>query len=140
MAAIFDLLGGLRSALVTEERMKIIAGLLTAIVALEHFGFMALEMFYWHTPYAMKAFGTTPETAKTTAVLAANIGLYNGFLAAGLVWSIISQKRDVALFFLGCVLVAGLYGGATANPRIFVVQALPAALALVATLIASRRV
>jgi putative membrane protein len=119
--------------------MKIIAGLLTAIVALEHFGFMVLEMFYWRSPYAMKAFGTTPATAETTAVLAANIGLYNGFLAAGLVWSIISRKTDVAIFFLACVLVAGLYGGVTANPRIFIVQALPAALALVATLVASRK-
>jgi putative membrane protein len=123
-----------------EESMKIVAGLLTAIVALEHFGFMALEMFFWRTPYAMKAFGTTPQTVETTAVLAANIGLYNGFLAAGLVWSLISQKRDVAVFFLGCVVVAGLYGGATANPRIFLVQALPAALALVATLISARKV
>jgi putative membrane protein len=119
--------------------MRIVAGLLTALVALEHFGFMALEMFFWRTPYAMKAFGTTPATVETTAVLAANIGLYNGFLAAGLVWSIIGQKKDVALFFLGCVLVAGLYGGVTANPRIFMVQALPAALAIVATLVASRK-
>ena len=120
--------------------MKLVAGLLTALVALEHFGFMVLEMFFWRTPYAMKAFGTTPATAETTAVLAANIGLYNGFLAAGLVWSLISQKKDVALFFLGCVLVAGLYGGATANPRIFMVQALPAALAIAATLLVSRKV
>ncbi len=118
--------------------MKIVAGLLTAFVALEHFGFMVLEMFLWRTPYAMKAFGTTPATAETTAVLAANIGLYNGFLAAGLVWSLIAKKTDVAVFFLGCVLVAGLYGGATANPRIFMVQALPAGLALAATLVRRR--
>lgn len=119
--------------------MKVVAGLLTALVALEHFGFMVLEMFFWRTPYAMKAFGTTPATAETTAVLAANIGLYNGFLAAGLVWSIVSQKNDVAIFFLACVLVAGLYGGATANPRIFMVQALPAALALAATFMTTRQ-
>lgn len=121
-----------------ELSMKIVAGLLTALVALEHFGFMALEMFFWRTPYAMKAFGTTPATAETTAVLAANQGLYNGFLAAGLVWALIAKKTDVAIFFLCCVVVAGLYGAATANARILFVQALPAALALVATLIASR--
>jgi putative membrane protein len=121
-----------------ETRMKIVAGLLTALVALEHFGFMALEMFFWRTPYAMKAFGTTPATAETTAVLAANQGLYNGFLAAGLVWALIAKKTDVAVFFLCCVIVAGVYGAATANARILFVQAVPAALALVATLIASR--
>jgi putative membrane protein len=123
-----------------EDRMRIVAGILTAIVALEHFGFMTLEMFYWRSPYAMKAFGTTPEMAERTAVLAGNLGLYNGFLGAGLAWSIISQKKDFAIFFLGCVLVAGLYGGATANTRILLVQALPAALALAATLMASRKV
>jgi putative membrane protein len=122
-----------------ELSMKIVAGLLTALVALEHFGFMALEMFFWRTPYAMKAFGTTPATAETTAVLAANQGLYNGFLAAGLVWALIAKKTDVAVFFLCCVVVAGLYGAATANTRILFVQALPAALALVATLVAARR-
>ena len=119
--------------------MATIALLLTALVALEHFGFMVLEMFFWRSPFAMKAFGTTVQTAETTAVLAANIGLYNGFLAAGLVWSISSHKKDVAIFFLACVLVAGLYGGATANPRIFFVQALPAALALVAKFMATRQ-
>jgi putative membrane protein len=119
--------------------MKLLAGLLTALVALEHFGFMALEMFFWRTPYAMKVFGTTPQTAEMTAVLAANQGLYNGFLAAGLVWALIAKKTDVVVFLLSCVIVAGLYGGATANARILFVQALPAALALVATLVAARR-
>jgi putative membrane protein len=123
-----------------EVHMRIIAGLLTALVALEHFGFMALEMFFWKTPYAMKTFGTTPATAETMAVLAANQGLYNGFLATGLVWALVAKKTDVAVFFLSCVVVAGLYGAATSNMRILFVQALPAALALVATLVASRKV
>ena len=106
---------------------------LTALVALMHFGFMILEMFYWTTPYALKAFKMTLEGAQNSATLAANQGLYNGFLAAGLVWAIMSGRRDVATFFLGCVIVAGVYGALTANPRIFFVQAVPAILALAAT-------
>ena len=106
---------------------------LIALVALMHFGFMILEMFYWTSPYALKAFKQTREAAEASATLAANQGLYNGFLSAGLVWALISGRQDVATFFLVCVIVAGVYGAATANMRIFFVQALPAVLALVAT-------
>ncbi len=118
--------------------MATIALLLTALVALEHFGFMVLEMFFWQSPFAMKAFGTTKESAATSATLAANQGLYNGFLVAGLVWGLWAGKADVVLFFLGCVIVAGIYGALTVKPRIFFVQALPAILA-VAALVATGR-
>jgi len=99
---------------------------------------LILEMFLWRTPRARRIFGTTSETAETSAVLAANQGLYNGFLAAGLFWSLVSQQHGYALkiFFLGCVVLAGVYGGLTAKPRIIWVQATPAAVALLATLLA----
>jgi putative membrane protein len=108
---------------------------LTALVALMHFGFMILEMFFWTSAYGRKAFGTTVDTAETSNVLAANQGLYNGFLVAGLVWALISGRADLSIFFLGCVIVAGIYGAVTVKPRIFFVQAVPAILALVATLV-----
>ena len=113
--------------------MSTIAKILVALVALEHVYILVLEMFLWNTPRGRKAFGMTPEFAEQTKVLAANQGLYNGFLAAGLAWSLIAPSayaKALALFFLGCVLVAGLYGGFTANRKIWVVQALPAAIAL----------
>jgi putative membrane protein len=118
--------------------MSVIASVLVAFVALEHLGFMILEMFFWRSPKGMATFGTTPEFAEASASLAANQGLYNGFLAAGLAWSLFSAPHDFALkiFFLGCVIVAGLYGAATVKPKIALVQALPAALALVAVLLA----
>jgi putative membrane protein len=89
-------------------------------------------MFLWDKPAGLRAFGQTPETAAASKVLAANQGLYNGFLAAGLVWGLTlgAAGFDVLVFFLGCVLVAGLYGAATASRKILFVQALPAALAL----------
>jgi putative membrane protein len=118
--------------------MRFLAILLTALVALEHVGFMVLEMFYWTAPIGLKTFGMTPEGAATSATLAANQGLYNGFLAAGLVWALISGKMDVRIFFLGCVIVAGIFGAATAKPTILIVQAVPAALALLFSLLASR--
>ena len=105
---------------------------LTAFVALEHVGIMILEMFFWTSPFGLKAFNQTSEAAKASATLAANQGLYNGFLAAGLIWALLSMRRDVVIFFLACVLVAGLYGGLTAKRSILFVQALPAALALAA--------
>lgn len=109
------------------------AGAVT-LVALLHAYFLVLEMFLWQTPFGMQTFGTTPEVAASSAVLAANQGLYNGFLAAGLLWALASygviRGRPILTFFLLCVLVAGLYGGATANPRILVVQAVPALVAL----------
>ena len=103
---------------------------LIGLVALLHVYFLVLEMFLWTRPLGMKVFRLTREKAEATKVLAANQGLYNGFLAAGLAWSIIGERRDVATFFLACVIVAGLYGAATVNKRIFVVQSVPALLAL----------
>lgn len=112
--------------------MKVIAGLLVALVALAHVGFLVLEMFLWTTPRGRRAFGNTVEKAETTKVLAANQGLYNGFLAAGLFWglSLGASGNPIKIFFLGCVIVAGLYGGVTASRKIIYIQALPAAIAL----------
>lgn len=110
-------------------------GLVAAIAAL-HIYILVLEMWLWETPKARRAFGTTAEFAKATKVLAANQGLYNGFLAAGLIWALWlglpAAGGAVAVFFLLCVLVAGLFGAATASRRILFIQAIPAALALVA--------
>ena len=108
---------------------------LIALVALLHLFFLVLAMFLWTRPYGMKVFRQSREAAEQSKVLAANQGLYNGFLAAGLVWAAATGQRDVALFFLGCVVVAGLYGAATVNRRIFFVQALPALLAIGALLL-----
>ena len=109
------------------------AGVVTLVAAL-HFYFLVLEMFLWQTPFGMQTFGTTPEVAASSAVLAANQGLYNGFLAAGLLWALLAYGvvggRHILTFLLLCVLVAGVYGGVTANPRILFVQAMPAAAAL----------
>nr|WP_314087301.1 DUF1304 domain-containing protein [uncultured Shinella sp.] len=120
--------------------MQAIATILVALIALEHVYILVLEMFLWATPRGQKAFGMTQAQAQATKVLAANQGLYNGFLAAGLFWSLVHPDPafafQIKLFFLGCVLVAGLYGGATAARKIFAIQALPAAIALVAVLIA----
>jgi putative membrane protein len=112
--------------------MSLLAVVLTALVALLHLGFLVLEMFLWTKPYGLKVFRQSREKAEQSKVLAANQGLYNGFLAAGLVWAIAGQRSDVALFFLGCVVVAGVFGAATVNRRIFFVQALPALAAMAA--------
>ena len=120
--------------------MPIVAKLLVLLVALLHVGFLVIEMFFWNTPFGQRSFNLTPEFAAQSAVLAANQGLYNGFLAAGLVWSLIAPRTmsfALKVFFLGCVIVAGIYGGATAKTSILFVQALPAALALVAVYLAS---
>lgn len=114
--------------------MSIIAKILIALVALEHVYFLVLEMFLWTAPRTRAAFGMSAEQAEQTKVLAGNQGLYNGFLAAGLAWSLIAPAgyaTQLALFFLGCVVAAGIYGGFTANKRIWLLQALPAAIALV---------
>ena len=111
--------------------MLYIANFLVAVVAILHIGFLVLEMFYWDHPRGRKIFHTTPEFSKASAVLAANQGLYNGFLAAGLIWGLVSGQVSVIVFFLICVLIAGLYGGFTAGRRILYIQALPAALALI---------
>jgi putative membrane protein len=115
-----------------------LATILTAIVALIHVYILILEMFLWDTERGRKAFGTTVEFSKASKVLAANQGLYNGFLAAGLFWGIwLGDAGDpVKIFFLLCVAVAGLYGGVTVSRRILLVQTLPAAIALLAVLFA----
>ncbi|MEM6532509.1 MAG: DUF1304 domain-containing protein [Myxococcota bacterium] len=99
-------------------------------VAVMHIGFGALEIFFWEQPLGLRVFGHTPEQAATSAVLAANQGLYNLFLAAGLFWGAVSGRRDVRLFFLSCVVVAGIFGGLTAKVTILFVQGLPALVAL----------
>jgi putative membrane protein len=114
--------------------MRIIAMLLVAIVALSHVGFLVLEMFYWNDPIGQRMFEMTPEYSAQTAVLAKNQGLYNGFLAAGLLWGLFAGRRDVKVFFLLCIVVAGVYGGLTARMSIIYVQGLPALAALLAML------
>jgi putative membrane protein len=118
--------------------MALLSTILTAFVALEHAGFMVLEMFMWTKPMGLKTFGQTLEQARQSAPLAANQGLYNGFLSAGLVWSLVAPAQiavPVRVFFLACVVVAGVFGAATAKRSILFVQALPAAIALVVTII-----
>ncbi|MEZ4824735.1 MAG: DUF1304 domain-containing protein [Bacteroidia bacterium] len=118
--------------------MTILEKILTGIVAAEHLYILWIEMFKWDT-IGKKAFSTIPkELFEKTKVFAANQGLYNGFLAAGLIWSLVigngEWAQNVALFFLGCVAVAGIYGAVTVQRRIFYVQALPALIALIVVL------
>jgi len=110
--------------------MKLLASLVIVFVGFSHFGFLILEMFFWTKPAGLTVFGTTPEFAAQSAVLAANQGLYNGFLAVGLFWGLLAGRTNLKVFFLSCVVVAGVFGGFTASTSIFFVQALPAVLAL----------
>lgn len=110
--------------------MHVAAQVLVGLVALIHVYILVLEMFLWTTPRGLKAFGLDKEFAEKTRTLAANQGLYNGFLAAGLIWGLI-DSRPAEIFFLVCVIIAGLYGGATASKKILFVQVLPAAIALI---------
>src|SRR5262252_4673928 len=116
--------------------MRIIADAAVALVALLHLYFLVLEMFLWTRPFGMKTFGLTPDFAAASKGLAANQGLYNGFLAAGLLWGVSrgAGGRAIELFFLGCV-VAGVFGAATASRKILWVQALPGAAALALVLL-----
>ena len=119
--------------------MHALAVILTFIVALLHVYFLILEMFLWRTPKGLKTFKMTAEKAETTASLAMNQGLYNGFLAAGLLWSFSLPEPScfaVRSFFLTCVVVAGVFGAATASKKILYIQALPGALALWLTQVA----
>ena len=118
--------------------MNVAANIVVALVALLHVWFLVLEMFLWDKPAGLRAFGQTPQAAAASKVLAANQGLYNGFLAAGLAWGLLLgvEGSGVKIFFLACVLIAGLYGGATASRKILVVQALPAAIGLALMLLA----
>ncbi len=104
--------------------------LLTLFIALQHLGFLVLEMFFWDHPVGRKIFRQTPEQSVSSKVLAANQGLYNGFLAAGLVFGLFWAGQPMLVFFLACVLIAGLYGGLTAKRSILFVQGLPAAITL----------
>lgn len=112
--------------------MTTLANIVVGLVALLHMYILVLEMFLWQSPRSLRIFGLTPELAAATATMAANQGLYNGFLAAGLVWGLILGPAgfSVKVFFLACVLVAGIFGAATVNPRIFFVQGVPAAIGL----------
>lgn len=118
--------------------MKTVANILVALVALLHCGFLVLEMFFWTSPIGLQIFNNTEAVARSSAVLAANQGLYNGFLAAGLLWGLFARNEAMAIkvFFLGCVIVAGVFGAVTAKTSILYVQALPAVLALIATKLA----
>ncbi|VAW45599.1 Protein of unknown function DUF1304 [hydrothermal vent metagenome] len=118
--------------------MKLIANIFTLLVAISHVGIMVLEMFFWNHPVGQKIFAMTPEVAESSAVLAMNQGLYNGFLAAGLFWGLMSNRTDIKVFFLACVVVAGIFGGITAKTSILFTQGLPALIALILVLMYSR--
>jgi putative membrane protein len=114
--------------------LNAVADVLVALVALLHAWFLVLEMFLWTKPIGLKTFRNSPQRARDSKVLAQNQGLYNGFLVAGLAWGLVASPPDHAfalkVFFLGCVVTAGLFGAFTVSKRIFFVQALPAILAL----------
>ena len=119
--------------------MSAIANVVVGLVALVHVYILVLEMFLWDKPAGLRAFGQTKEAAAASKVLAANQGLYNGFLAAGLIWglSLGADGTSVKVFFLTCVLIAGVYGAVTANRRILFVQAIPAAIGLALVLLSA---
>ena len=110
--------------------MATLANIVIALVALSHVAFLVLEMFLWDRPIGRRIFGMTAEQSRFSAPLAANQGLYNGFLAAGLVWGLVSANRSALTFFLVCVIVAGIFGGLTAKRSILFIQAVPAIIAL----------
>lgn len=112
--------------------MVILINILIGLVAFLHVYFMVLEMFLWDKPFGLKTFGNSQEYAKQSKVLAMNQGLYNGFLAAGLIWGLImgAVGTEVIIFFLACVVIAGIFGGLTASRKILFIQALPAAITL----------
>jgi putative membrane protein len=124
--------GEAASVVIREILMATAANIVLAIIALLHLWFLILEMFLWTRPSGRRAFGLSAEFAEQSKALAANQGLYNGFLAAGLVWGLClgSAGLGVKVFFLGCVLVAGIFGGLTASRKILWIQALPAAIGL----------
>ena len=117
--------------------MTITTDVTIALVAFLHLYFMILEIFYWDKPLGLRVFALTPEFAKASKVLASNQGIYNGFLSAGLVWglSLGSSGNSIKIFFLSCVIVAGVFGALTANRKILWAQALPGAAALVLILL-----
>ena len=119
--------------------MKFLSIALTGLVALEHIWFLVLEMFLWQQPIGMNTFSITPEFAEATAMLAANQGLYNGFLAAGLVWALLAKRVDLKIFFLSCVVIAGIFGGLTVGISIMYIQGLPALLALILVYLSAKK-
>ena len=119
--------------------MKLMANIFTFIVAVSHVGILVLEMFFWNHPVGQKIFSMTQEVAESSAVLAMNQGLYNGFLAAGLFWGLLANRSDIKIFFLCCVIVAGIFGGITAKTSILFTQGLPALIALILVLMSSRK-
>ena len=114
--------------------MSLLAPIAVTLVALLHIGFLVLEMFLWDTPRGRRIFGMTPEQSAFSKTLAANQGLYNGFLAAGLIWGAFAARQDIQIFFLVCVIIAGVYGGLTAKRSILTMQALPGLIALLVVL------
>jgi putative membrane protein len=121
--------------------MKKLADILVGFVALQHIGFLVLEMFFWTKPIGLETFGMTLEVAQQSAALAANQGLYNGFLAAGLIWGLL-RKTDgfpIKVFFLSCVVVAGVFGAVTAKASILYVQGAPAMLALLLLFMSNKK-
>ncbi|MFT7109984.1 MAG: putative membrane protein [Psychrobacter glaciei] len=118
--------------------MNLLANILAYFVAVSHVGILILEMFFWNHPIGQKIFSMTPEVAESSSVLAMNQGLYNGFLAVGLFWGLLYNRLDIKIFFLGCVIVAGIFGGITAKTSILFTQGLPALLAFIFVLASSR--
>jgi putative membrane protein len=118
--------------------MTILANIVIAVVAILHLGFLVLEMFLWNHPIGRRTFKMTKGVSESSATLAANQGLYNGFLAAGLIWGLSSGEFSVKLFFLVCVVIAGIFGGLTAKRSILYIQAVPALLGLILLYLSSR--
>jgi len=118
--------------------MTILSTVLIVLVALLHLYFMLLEMYFWDKPLGLRTFGIKPDYAKATKSLAANQGLYNGFLAAGLIWGLSAGAtgQSIKLFFLACVIVAGIFGALTANRKILFIQAIPGVIAFAVTWLA----
>ena len=119
--------------------MKLLAIIFTSFVAVSHIGILILEMFFWNHPIGQKIFLMTPEAAASSAILAMNQGLYNGFLAAGLIWGLLMNRMEFKVFFLSCVIVAGIFGGLTLKISIMFTQGLPALIALALVLLSSRK-
>lgn len=118
--------------------MNLLANTLIFLVAISHIGILILEMFFWNHPIGQKIFSMTPEIAASSSVLAMNQGLYNGFLAAGLFWGLLKKRLDIKVFFLCCIVIAGIFGGITAKTSILFTQGLPALLAFILVLASSR--
>jgi putative membrane protein len=116
--------------------MAILENIVIGVVAILHFGFLALEMLFWTKPLGLKTFNLTKATAESSATLAANQGLYNGFLGAGLLWGLFSGLTSVKIFFLACVILAGAFGGLTAKRSILFIQGLPALVGLILVILA----